>query len=195
MTVAIAIIEGHPDPSPDRLCRALADAYANGAEAAGHTVARVRPAEMSFDWLRTAEAYHKGQPPAAIQAAQDQIMAAQHLVFVYPLWMGTMPALMKAFLEQTFRPGFVTDPPAKGGWPTRPLAGRSARLVVTMGMPALLYRWFYRAHSLKSLERNVLKLIGIKPVRETLLGGVDSATETTRQDWLTTMRQLGRAAR
>jgi hypothetical protein len=28
-----------------------------------------------------------------------------------------------------------------------------------MGMPAAVYRWFYRAHSLKSLERNILGFV------------------------------------
>jgi len=71
------------------------------------------------------------------------------------------------------------------------LAGRSARLVVTMGMPALLYRWWYFAHGLKGLERNILGFVGIKPVRETLFGMVGAASETKRRAWLKQMHGLG----
>ena len=54
--------------------------------------------------------------------------------------------------------------PAKGGMGEKLLGGRSARVVVTMGMPALVYRWYFRAHSVKSLERNILGFVGIAPI-------------------------------
>ena len=78
---------------------------------------------------------------------------------IYPLWLGTMPAALKALLEQSLRPDFAMD--YTGRWPAGRLKGRSARVVVTMGMPELAYRWWFGAHSLKSLERNVLKFVGI----------------------------------
>ncbi len=60
-----------------------------------------------------------------------------------------------------------------------------------MGMPAFVYRWYFGAHSLKSLERNILKFVGIKPIRETLIGMVEGKQET-RARWLTKMEALGR---
>lgn len=117
-----------------------------------------------------------------------------HLVIVYPLWLGSMPALLKAFLEHVFRPGFAFEYGAKG-FPRKLLRGKSARIVVTMGMPAFFYRWYFGAHSLKSLERNILRFCGISPIRESLFGLVETATESTRHKWLQTMRKLGAAAR
>jgi putative NADPH-quinone reductase len=49
-----------------------------------------------------------------------------------------MPVLLKAFLEQVMRPGVALEC-RKHGFPRGLLAGHSARLVVTMGMPALIY--------------------------------------------------------
>jgi putative NADPH-quinone reductase len=63
---------------------------------------------------------------------------------------------------------------------------------VTMGMPALIYRWYFRAHGVRGLERSVLKFAGIAPVRETLLGMVDAASDAKRQGWLDRMRDYGR---
>ncbi len=187
----IAIIDGHPDPAPERLCHALAGAYAAGAERAGHAVKRIDVAGLSFTPLRTKADFETGAPEPDIAAAQTAIGWADHLVFVYPLWLGTMPALLKAFLEQTFRPGFAF---AYGGrWPQKKLKGRSAHVVVTMGMPALAYRWLFLAHSLKSFERNILAFCGIGPVRDTLLGGVEQAGADTRARWLE--RMAGEAAR
>jgi len=84
----------------------------------------------------------------------------------------------------------------EGGNPLahKALGGRSARIVVTMGMPALLYRWYFRAHSVKALERNILGFVGIAPIHETLIGLVDSMDASTRRKWMSKLRAFGRAA-
>lgn len=194
MAKRIVIIDGHPDPTEERLCHALADAYADGASSAGHIVQKLEIARIEFPLLRSKEQFDKGSLPDSLQSAQDAIGAADHLVIIYPLWLGSMPALLKGFLEQIFRPSFayaIADP-RKGTW-TKRLKGKSARIVVTMGMPALAYRWMFGAHSLKSLERNILGFVGIAPIKETLLGMVEVANPETRQKWLAEMEKLGRS--
>jgi putative NADPH-quinone reductase len=84
------------------------------------------------------------------------------------LWLGAMPALLKGFLEQVFRPGFGASLPGSAQAIKTNLAGRSTRIVVTMGMPAFIYRWYFGAHSLRNLKRNILGFVGIKPNRHTL---------------------------
>jgi putative NADPH-quinone reductase len=189
MARRITIIQGHPDPARDRFCHALADAYAAGAEIAGLEVKRIEVAELEFPLLRTQADFEKGSPPPEVAAAQDAIRWAQHLVTIYPLWLGMMPALLKGFLEQVFRPGFAHLTDARG-WQAL-LKGRSARIVVTMGMPALIYRWYFGAHGLKSLERSILAFVGIKPIRETLIGMVDSLNDRRSKAWLEKLRALG----
>ena len=151
----ILLIEGHPDPSAERLNHALVTAYAEGATGAGHQVRRMAVGALDFPWLKTAEAWNHGALPPALQPAQDGISWAEHVVIFFPLWLGDMPALLKAFLEQVARPGFAVGPEGAKPVGRKPLSGRSARVVVTMGMPALVYRWYFRAHSVKSLERNI----------------------------------------
>jgi putative NADPH-quinone reductase len=191
----IVIIEGHPDPRPERLCHALAEAYAAGAAEAGHEVVRIRVAQLDFTLLRSKNEFDHGTVPAALKVGQQAIGAADHLVIVYPLWLGTMPALLKGFLEQVLRPGFAAGATAPAQPWRKLLTGKSARVVVTMGMPALVYRWYFWAHSLKSLERHILKFCGIAPVRESLFGRVDAAPAATRARWLEEMREHGRASR
>jgi NAD(P)H-dependent FMN reductase len=105
----VAIIQGHPDPGGNRLCHALADAYALGAGAAGHEVTRVEVARLEFSILRTKEEFEAGRLPESLVEAQRAIVSAQHLVVLFPLWHGTMPALLKAFLEQVMRPGIALE--------------------------------------------------------------------------------------
>ena len=106
-----------------------------------------------------------------------------------------MPAVLKAFFEQVFRYGFAIDVADENAMPKKMLSGKSAWIVVTMGMPALIYRWYFGAHSLKSLERNILGLCGIKPVRESLIGMVDAKNDSKRIKWLDKMCELCRKGR
>ena len=187
----IAIIQGHPDPAGGRFCRALAGAYARGAVDGGHETKEIDIARLDFPILRSKSDWESPDCPEAIRGAQAAIEWASHLVIVYPLWLGSMPALLKAFLEQALRPGFAIAS-AEGAIWDKLLSGRSARIVVTMGMPALVYRLYFRAHSLKSLERNILGFVGIKPVKETLIGAVETCGSATRRKWLETLASLGR---
>lgn len=186
----LLVLNGHPDGAPQRLCHALCDAYVEGATRAGHQVCRLDLARLDFPILRSQDQFHHQPPPESIRAVQNALLGAEHWVLVYPLWLGGMPALLKALLEQTLRPDFAFGTDEKG-WPKGRLQGHSARVVVTMGMPALAYRWFFGAHSLKSLERNILKFSGVKPVRETLFGMVDAVSPEKRAHWLQTMAKLG----
>jgi len=62
-------------------------------------------------------------------------------------------------------------------------------------MPGWVYRWVFGAHSLKSLERNVLKIAGIKPIRESIYGMVEAASDAKRAGWVSEMQDLGHKAR
>jgi putative NADPH-quinone reductase len=183
----ITIIDGHPDPSEAHLNHALADKYVQQARASGNEVRRIDVGRIDFPLLRDPDEFYKGTPPEAIRNAQRDIAWAEHLVFFYPLWEGDMPALLKGFIEQTFRPGFSLDYGGERRFPKKLLTGKTARVIVTMGMPALIYRWFFAEHSLKSLKRSVLELCGITPVRETLIGSVG---DTPHAEWLDLMTRL-----
>lgn len=187
----ITLIQGHPDPDPRRFGRALAQAYMEGARAAGREMRLIDVAQLDFPLLRSQADWTDGAPPPPLKAAQDAIAWAHHLVFFYPLWLGSMPAYSKGFLEQVLRPGFAREMPADGSYGKPLLRGRSARIVVTMGMPAFVYRWYFGAHSLKSLERNILRFCGIGPIRETLIGSVGSKNPRHREGWLAKLRTLG----
>jgi len=191
----ILLIQGHPDMTLPHLCHALASSYAAGAQEAGHAVRWVNVAELDFPLLRSQKAWEEGALPAGLQQAQDDIRWAEHIVLFFPLWLGDMPALLKAFLEQVARPGFAFERAAGGtAFTKKGLQGRSARVVVSMGMPALVYRWYFRAHSVKSLERNILGFVGIAPVHETLIGMAGNFKTDDGERWLAKLRRLGQRA-
>lgn len=193
MSKRILLIQGHPDSSRTHRCHTLAQAYADGAGEAGHTLRIVDVSGLDFPLLRSKADWDEGSVPAALRDVQADIRWAEHLVLVFPLWLGGMPALVKGFLEQVARPGFAIAPFREGEAPKKLLSGRSARVIVTMGMPALVYRWYFRAHSVKALERNILGFVGIAPVRETLVGSIEGLTPEQHAGWTRKLRVLGKA--
>ncbi len=195
MSKRILIIQGHPDNTgPVHLCHTLAAAYMDGAERAGHEVKAIDVAELDFPLLRSAKAWENDPVPPSLKAAQDAVGWCEHLVLFFPLWLGDMPAVLKGFLEQIARPGFALSYGGADGMPVKLLKGRSARIVVTMGMPAAVYRWYFRAHSVKSLERNILGFVGFEPVHETLIGGVQQLGSTDVDKWRRKFGQMGARA-
>jgi putative NADPH-quinone reductase len=194
MNKRILVIQGHPDRAHHHLCHALAEAYVEGAQAAGHQVETIEPAGIDYALLSDPAEWQDGAVPAALLPAQDAIARAQHIVLIYPLWLGDMPARLKGFLEQVLRPGFAIERapgnPLKAGL----LGGRSARVIVTMGMPGLFYRWFYRAHTLQALRRNILKFVGVKPVAATVVGMAASMPPERVARWCARLGRLGARA-
>jgi putative NADPH-quinone reductase len=187
----VAIIVGHTK-SPS-FCDALAEAYRNGAVAAGHTVDVYATARLSFDPILH-EGFAQVQPlEPDLETAHRAIMAADHLVIVFPLWLGDMPAILKGFLERVLQPEVL--PGAQAGTFVTPLKGKSARIIVTMGMPALVYRWWFRPHAVEILKRNILGFVGVKPVRSTVIGSVETIGDAGRKAWLTQVEDLGRSVR
>lgn len=100
MSKRILVIQGHPDNSAPHLNYALADAYTEGARATGHEVRVVTVSALDFPLLRSQHDWEHGKVPASLKSAQDSILWAQHLVVFFPLWLGGMPAVLKAFIQK-----------------------------------------------------------------------------------------------
>ncbi len=188
----VCIIVGHAQR--ETFCEALAEAYMHGAAAAGHQARLFVLSRMAFDPILH-EGFSKVQPlEPDLKEAQDAIGWADHLVIVFPLWLGTLPAILKGFLERVLQPGFAFESDANLSGYKPLLKGKSARIVITMGMPALVYRFYFGAHALKMFKRNILNFVGISPVRHTLFGMIGASSEKTRRRWLDKMQRLGHAA-
>jgi putative NADPH-quinone reductase len=191
-TKHILLIQGHPDSTESHLCHALASSYTSGAEEAGHIVRKIDVATLDFPLLRSEKDFVKGSVPASLKPFQADLLWAEHIVVFFPLWAGDMPALLKGFFEQLIRPSFTGS--SVGFFDKKLLSGRSARVVVTMGMPAIIYRWYFRAHSVKSLERNLLGIVGIAPVQETLIGMTTDMKAADAKKWFKKLETLGQRA-
>lgn len=193
MAQKILIIDGHPDPARAHFCHALADAYVGGAMNAGKETRLITLAELPLDVLRTAAEFANPPTSAPIVSAQADIVWADHLVLVFPLWLGGAPALLHAFLEQIARGAFFAA--TEGPGIRSKFKGKSAHLIVTMGMPALAYRLFFHAHGVRNIMSGVLGFAGFGPVRMTLFGAIESVKPHQQHARLEHVRALGRDGR
>lgn len=185
----ILLIVGHPDP--ESYCAALAARYAAGAERSGADVRVLELGRLAFDPVLKFGYRRRMEWEDDLAGAQEAIRWAEHLVFVYPNWWGTMPALLKGFIDRVFLPGFAFRYRERGKLWDKLLKGRSARLIVTMDTPPLINRWMYGHAGHKVMKRNILQFCGIRPVRVTEIGPVRGSTEQKRSAWLDKAERLG----
>ena len=133
----ILIINGHPDK--ESFCFAIAESYNTGAIKASTNVKLVHLIDLKFNPILT-YGYRiiSELEPDLVQMQQD-ILWADHLVFVYPNWWSTVPALLKGLFDRIFVPGFAFKYKENSPFWDKLLKGKTARLIVTMDTP----KWYY----------------------------------------------------
>ncbi|MES2597308.1 MAG: NAD(P)H-dependent oxidoreductase [Verrucomicrobiota bacterium] len=180
-TYHVLVIDAHPRESS--FCHALAEAAAAGATAASHEVRLLALRELHFDLN------HRGQPlePCLLQAQED-ILWAQHLIIIHPVWWGSMPALLKGWLDRVLQPGFAFGEREDGSYQPL-LTGRTATVISTLDTPLPVYRWLLGAPSVRALSDSTLRFCGIRPAQVLLLSALRHSTRQHRQCWLALARR------
>ena len=188
----ILIISGHPDASS--FCGSIANRYADTVKLAGHSVQVLHLGDMRFDSSLKA-AYKQVQPlEPDLQHAWDLIINSQHLVFVFPIWWGGMPALLKGFFDRVLLPGKAFKYRPGTNQCDGLLAGRIAEVFTTMDTPPWYYRWVQFEPAHRQIRHMILGFCGIKPVRITALGAVRCADEAQRKAWLSQVAKQAQSA-
>ena len=188
MTQRILVILGHP--SSTSFCSALADAYSHSAKIAGHQVRFLSLGDLTFDPVLH-HGYTQIQPlEPDLLTAQSDILWATHLAFVFPIWWGGIPALLKGFIDRTFLPGFAFKYREGKAFPDALLKGRTAHLLVTLDTPPWYYRWFYRMPGIHQMRSTTLAFCGIKPTKTLMFGPLLGSKPAQRQKWLTHASRL-----
>jgi NAD(P)H dehydrogenase (quinone) len=110
----VVVVVAHPDPNSFN--HAIASTATASLTKAGHEVTLL---DLYAEEFRTAmshderQAYHSARPlldPMAERHA-GVVKQAEALVFVYPTWWSTVPAILKGWLERVLVPGvgFIFD--------------------------------------------------------------------------------------
>ncbi len=189
MAKKILLIYGHP--AKETFNRALLDAYVKGAKLTDAKIQIINVRSLKFEGL-TRPKNQTIEPD--IKKSQEAITWADHLVFFYPTWWGAMPALLKSFIERTFTSGFAFRY-NKGTLPEKLLRNKSARVIVTMNAPSLVYRLLLGAPGDKMIKRTMLGFCGVKPVHITHIDTASTCGDEKRARHLQKVEGLGRELR
>jgi putative NADPH-quinone reductase len=185
----ILIIQGHPDE--ESYCRALGNAYKMGAISEGAEVQEIVVSELSFNPSLNFGYRKRTKLESDLLAAQDKIKWADHLVIIYPLWWGGMPAILKGFFDRTFLPGFAFQKRENSVWWDKYLTGKSARIITTMDQPPWYHWLVYGKPAHKAMKKMILEFCGIKPVKITSIGPIRFSTDEFRKKHLEKVNTLG----
>ena len=188
----ILVILCHPDSNS--FCGSLTHAYVEGATKTGAEIREIKLGELTFDPVLW-NGYNKIQAlePDLVKA-QESILWSDHIVFVYPNWWGSMPALMKGFFDRVFLPGFAFKYGKGTSLPEKLLSGRTAHLMVTMDTPAWYYRWVFRRPGHNQMKRTILEFCGIKVVKITEFAPVRDSSQEQREKWIAIAKKQGEKA-
>ncbi|SIN82177.1 Putative NADPH-quinone reductase (modulator of drug activity B) [Parasphingorhabdus marina DSM 22363] len=178
-------------PRKESFCKALADAYEDGARTAGVGISRQDLSNMQFS--TAFEGYRAGQNELEpdLLAWQDNISGADHLLFVFPYWWAAMPARGKAVLDRALLPGFAFKYHDSGlGW-DKLLKGKTGDAIITSDTPPWYDTLMFRKPSRNIIRNQVYGFCGIKSRKIVQMGSVKTATPERREKWLDQARALG----
>ncbi|HEX7382584.1 MAG TPA: NAD(P)H-dependent oxidoreductase, partial [Nevskiaceae bacterium] len=109
---------------------------------------------------------------------------AQRLVFVYPTWWGSAPALLKALLDRIVTPGFAFHfrGPDKLIW-DRLWNGKTSQTTTTMDTPPILHRWLCGQPGTNALRRATFGFFGVREQRALMFGPVRLSSARQHEAW------------
>lgn len=195
--MTILLVSAHDDPRS--LIGALHNAALGTLERAGHKVLVTdlyaqgfNPVASSLDF-KTKSSVHAnymfeqqrsininaGFSPD-IQAEMEKVAQADIIIFHFPLWWGSVPAILKGWYDRVLAMGFAWNADAR--YSTGLLRGKKALLVVSAGDPVSYYApdGMHRAsieQHLYSVAHNILAFCGLDVLQSVVLSNATAASD------------------
>jgi putative NADPH-quinone reductase len=186
----ILIINGHPDK--ESFNHALSAAYIKGVNKTDSELTQINISDLDFNPnLRFGYRKRMELEPDLVGAI-DKIKKADHIVWVFPIWWGGYPALMKGFIDRTFLPGITFLPIEGKPLPKKLLKGKSARLIITSDTPKWYDFLIMKRPAINQFKKGTLQFCGINPVKVTCISVIKDSTLSFREKWLKKISLLGR---
>lgn len=185
----ILVINGHPDK--ESFNYALFQAYKKGVEKSEAEFREIQISELNFNPNLQFGYRKRTELEPDLLEAQEKLKWADHLVWIYPVWWGSVPALMKGFLDRVLLPGFAFQKREDSLWWDKHFTGKTARLICTMDQPPWYYRLVNKSPSHIAMKKSTMQFIGVKSVKITAIGPIRLSKDEFRQKWLTKIERLG----
>jgi putative NADPH-quinone reductase len=185
----ILVINGHPNKASFNY--GLSEAYKKGAEKSGNKIKEIFVGELEFNPnLQFGYQKRTELEPDLLEAWED-IKWAEHIVWIYPLWWGFMPTILKGFIDRLFLPNFAFQYKENSTQWDKLLKGKTAHIVNTMDYPVWYYKWFLRARGTKIMKNMILNFVGIKTIKTTYIAPIKNSNLEFREKWINKVETLG----
>ncbi|WP_064966177.1 NAD(P)H-dependent oxidoreductase [Tenacibaculum ovolyticum] len=185
----ILIINGHPDK--ESFNYALSAAYIKGVNKTDAELTQINISDLDFNPnLRFGYRKRMELEPDLVDAI-EKIKKADHIVWVFPIWWGGYPALIKGFIDRTFLPGITFQPIEGKPLPKKLLKGKSARLIITSDTPKWYDFLIMKRPAINQFKKGTLQFCGINPVKVTFISVIKDSTLSFREKWLKKVVLLG----
>ncbi len=184
----ILVINGHPDKESFNF--ALSEAYKKSAKQSGAEVKEINIRELDFNPNLEFGYRKRTELEPDLLEAQEKLKWADHLVWVYPVWWGSLPAITKGFIDRVFLPGFAFQKRENSVWWDKYFTGKTARLICTMDQPSWYYKLVYKSPSHNAMKKLTMNFIGVKSVKITSIGPLRLSKKEFRERWLKKVEKL-----
>eukprot|EP01029_Cantina_marsupialis_P022765 TRINITY_DN557_c0_g1_i12.p1 TRINITY_DN557_c0_g1~~TRINITY_DN557_c0_g1_i12.p1 ORF type:complete len:243 (-),score=72.65 TRINITY_DN557_c0_g1_i12:85-813(-) len=129
-----------------------------------------------------------------IKAEQEKILKADLLVFVFPLWWGSVPSIMKGWIDRCFAREFAYGPGLKL-FEDGPLKGRRAVCAITTGGPPVMFSEMgvLQGHMdneiMYNMTHGVFFFTGMTPLKTFVSYGAAHVGDEKRKEYLNDLNE------
>jgi len=183
----VVIVFNHPYEGS--YCNAILNSVQSGLGKAGHEIDIIHLDRDKFNPVMTSEDLLAFRNKKSIDAKAmeyvQRVKAADHLVFIFPIWWELMPALMKGFIDKVIFPGETYDYTSSGyGMVTLLNKLKGVTVITTMNTPSIMYKLLFGNAIKKAFIRGTLQKTGCKNVKWLSLNMVKSSPKEKKVKWL-----------
>lgn len=131
--------------------------------------------------------FSAGQIPDDIGQEQEYIRWADLVLFVFPVWWGGMPAIMKGYIDKVFAWGFAYG--SENGRIMPLLTGKKAMIVSTQGQSQEDYEQGMFQAMTTLYRQGIFDFCGIEMLDPVFVASVHSLSQAQKQDYFQAVTQ------
>ena len=120
----------------------------------------------------------------------EKIINADHLVWIFPVWWGGLPAITKGFIDRLFLPSMAFSYYDNSNRIRGNMQNKTARIVTTLDQAGWTYKWYFGEPSTRQLKQATLQFCGVKKVKTDYIGSIRGSSPIQRKKWLESMVKM-----
>ncbi len=185
----VLIINGHPDK--ESFNYALSSSYKDGANKTNSSISEINISDLNFNPSLEYGFRKRTELEPDLIKALEKIKNADHIVWFFPLWWASYPAIMKGFIDRIFLPGITFELEEGSHEPIGLLKGKSSSVFITSDTPEDYDKQIMHQPVLHQFKTGTLEYCGVSPVYVTYISTVSDSTLEFREHWIKKIYTIG----